>query len=71
MSNRLSPSRSTVGYAVRKPLVEWLATQDVAGARMLDVGCGERPAEGPCTHGGVVTLSTPSGPAHAGRMAAR
>ena len=45
MSDRLNPSRSTVGYAVRRPLLEWLTAQDVAGARMLDVGCGERPYE--------------------------
>jgi SAM-dependent methyltransferase len=45
MSGRLDPSRSTVGYAVRKPLLDWLSAQDVAGARMLDVGCGERPYE--------------------------
>jgi SAM-dependent methyltransferase len=45
MSGRLDPSRSTVGYAVRKPLLEWLAAQDVADARVLDVGCGERPYE--------------------------
>jgi SAM-dependent methyltransferase len=45
MSGRLDPSRSTVGYAVRKPLLDWLAAQDVAGARVLDVGCGERPYE--------------------------
>jgi len=45
VSDRLNPSRSTVGYAVRRPLLEWLTAQDVAGARMLDVGCGERPYE--------------------------
>jgi SAM-dependent methyltransferase len=45
MSDRLNPSRSTVGYAVRRPLLDWLTEQDVAGARMLDVGCGERPYE--------------------------
>ncbi|MEP6812481.1 MAG: class I SAM-dependent methyltransferase [Actinomycetota bacterium] len=45
MSDRLHPSRSTVGYAVRRPLLEWLTAQDVVGARMLDVGCGERPYE--------------------------
>jgi SAM-dependent methyltransferase len=45
MSGRLDPSRSTVGYAVRKPLLDWLAAQDVTGARVLDVGCGERPYE--------------------------
>jgi SAM-dependent methyltransferase len=45
MSDRLNPSRSTVGYAVRRPLLDWLTAQDVVGARMLDVGCGERPYE--------------------------
>jgi SAM-dependent methyltransferase len=45
VSDRLHPSRSTVGYAVRKPLLKWLTAQDVAGARVLDVGCGERPYE--------------------------
>jgi len=42
-SPRLNPRRTTVGYAVRKPLVTWLAAQDVAGLRVLDVGCGDRP----------------------------
>jgi SAM-dependent methyltransferase len=41
--SRLSPSRTSVQYAVRKPLVEWLRAQDVAGERVLDVGCGDRP----------------------------
>jgi SAM-dependent methyltransferase len=45
MSGRLDPSRSTVGYAVRKPLLEWLTAQKFAGARVLDVGCGDRPYE--------------------------
>jgi SAM-dependent methyltransferase len=45
MSGRLDPSRSTVGYAVRKPLLEWLTGQPFAGARVLDVGCGDRPYE--------------------------
>ena len=45
MSGRLDPSRSSVQYAVRKPLLEWLVAQDVAGARVLDVGCGDRPYE--------------------------
>jgi SAM-dependent methyltransferase len=45
MSGRLDPSRSTVGYAVRKPLLEWLTAQPFAGARVLDVGCGDRPYE--------------------------
>jgi len=41
--SRLEPSRTSVQYAVRKPLVEWLRAQDVTGARVLDVGCGDRP----------------------------
>jgi SAM-dependent methyltransferase len=40
---RLDPSRTSVQYAVRKPLVEWLRAQDVSGQRVLDVGCGDRP----------------------------
>jgi SAM-dependent methyltransferase len=43
MSDRLAPSRSSVQYAVRKPLLDWLATSDVRGLRVLDVGCGDRP----------------------------
>ena len=43
MSTRLDPSRTSVQYAVRKPLVEWLRAQDVTGRRVLDVGCGDRP----------------------------
>jgi SAM-dependent methyltransferase len=45
MSERLHPSRTSVQYAVRKPLLDWLASQDVAGATVLDVGCGDRPYE--------------------------
>jgi len=45
MSNRLHPSRASVQYAVRKPLLEWLRAQDVRGLRVLDVGCGDRPYE--------------------------
>jgi SAM-dependent methyltransferase len=41
--SRLEPSRTSVQYAVRRPLVDWLRAQDVAGARVLDVGCGDRP----------------------------
>ena len=41
--SRLAPSRSSVQYAVRKPLVDWLRRQDTAGLRVLDVGCGDRP----------------------------
>ena len=41
--SRLDPSRTSVQYAVRKPLVDWLRAQDVAGQRVLDVGAGDRP----------------------------
>jgi len=43
VSDRLDPSRTSVQYAVRKPLIDWLRAQDVSGARVLDVGCGDRP----------------------------
>ena len=45
MSTRLNPSRTSVQYAVRKPLLAWLDAQDVRGLRVLDVGCGDRPYE--------------------------
>jgi SAM-dependent methyltransferase len=45
MSGRLDPSRTSVQYAVRKPLLDWLASQQVAGLEVLDVGCGDRPYE--------------------------
>jgi 2-polyprenyl-3-methyl-5-hydroxy-6-metoxy-1,4-benzoquinol methylase len=45
MSTRLHPSRTSVQYAVRKPLLAWLDAQDVRGFRVLDVGCGDRPYE--------------------------
>lgn len=41
--SRLDPPRTSVQYAVRRPLVDWLRAQDVAGKRILDVGCGDRP----------------------------
>jgi len=41
--SRLAPSRTSVQYAVRKPLVEWLRRHDAAGLGVLDVGCGDRP----------------------------
>jgi SAM-dependent methyltransferase len=41
--SRLEPERTSVQYAVRRPLVEWLRAQDVGGLRVLDVGCGDRP----------------------------
>jgi SAM-dependent methyltransferase len=43
VSERLHPQWSSVQYAVRRPLVDWLAAQDVTGTRVLDVGCGDRP----------------------------
>ena len=43
--DRLQPSRSSVQYAVRRPLLDWLASQQVAGLEVLDVGCGDRPYE--------------------------
>ena len=45
MSERLDPSRTSVQYAVRKPLLAWLSSQQVAGLELLDVGCGDRPYE--------------------------
>jgi SAM-dependent methyltransferase len=45
VSGRLDPSRTSVQYAIRKPLLDWLRAQDVRGARVLDVGCGDRPYE--------------------------
>jgi SAM-dependent methyltransferase len=45
MSNRLDPGLRSVQYAVRAPLLAWLAAQDVTGLRILDVGCGDRPYE--------------------------
>jgi len=43
--SRLDPRLTSVQYAVRKPLLEWLRAQDVRGLRVLDVGCGDRPYE--------------------------
>jgi SAM-dependent methyltransferase len=39
------PSRGEPGWAVRKPLAEWLRREGAAagGARVLDVGCGLKP----------------------------
>jgi SAM-dependent methyltransferase len=41
----MHPSRSSVQYAVRRPLLDWLKSQDVTGLAVLDVGCGDRPYE--------------------------
>ena len=43
--DRLHPSRTAVQYAVRRPLIDWLSAQQVAGLEVLDVGCGDRPYE--------------------------
>jgi SAM-dependent methyltransferase len=45
VSDRLQPRRTSVQYAVRKPLIEWLASLNLSGMRVLDVGCGDRPYE--------------------------
>jgi SAM-dependent methyltransferase len=42
---RLDPRRTSVQYAVRRPLLTWLAEQRFAGLDLLDVGCGDRPYE--------------------------
>ena len=42
MSERLKPTRASVQYPVRRPLLEWLRAREVRG-RVLDVGCGDRP----------------------------
>ena len=41
--SRLEPSRTSVQYAVRKPLVDWLRTHRSDGGSVLDVGAGDRP----------------------------
>ncbi|HZS25126.1 MAG TPA: methyltransferase domain-containing protein [Gaiellaceae bacterium] len=63
MSGRLDPSRSSVQYAVRRPLVDWLRAVDVQGARVLDAGCGDRPYEA-LLHGAaeVVGFDVPGNP---------
>lgn len=45
MSGRLHPSRASVQYAVRRPLLDWLSAQTWQGLEVLDVGCGDRPYE--------------------------
>jgi SAM-dependent methyltransferase len=40
---RLAPRKTSVQYAVRRPLVEWLRLHSAGGADILDVGCGDRP----------------------------
>jgi SAM-dependent methyltransferase len=43
VSGRLDPSRTSVQYAVRRPLVDWLRAHATSSASVLDVGCGDRP----------------------------
>lgn len=43
MSGRLDPGRTSVQYAVRRPLVEWLRSHATPAKSVLDVGCGDRP----------------------------
>jgi len=62
MSGRLDPSRASVQYAVRKPLVEWLRRQPVGGARVLDVGCGDRPYDALLHGAEIVGFDVPGNP---------
>ena len=43
MNPRQAPPLASAQRAVRKPLVDWLRSYHVAGLRLLDVGCGDRP----------------------------
>jgi len=43
VSERMHPQRTSVQYAVRKPLLDWLRMQRFAQLRVLDVGCGDQP----------------------------
>ena len=62
MSSRTKPSRSSVQYAVRKPLLDWLAAQELAGMRVLDAGCGNRPYETVLRGADVVGFDVPGNP---------
>ncbi len=42
-ADRMNPRRNSVQWAVRRPLVDWLAGMDFDGLRMIDVGCGTQP----------------------------
>jgi SAM-dependent methyltransferase len=63
--DRMHPSRTTVQYAVRKPLLDWLRAQPVAGLRVLDVGCGDRPYERLLTGAAEIVGFDMPGNAHA------
>ena len=45
VADRMNPRLGSVQYAVRRPLVDWLAEMNFDGLRILDVGCGTRPYE--------------------------
>ena len=60
--SRLEPSRTSVQYAVRKPLVDWLRAQDLRGKRVLDVGSGDRPYDALFTGAGVTAFDVPGNP---------
>jgi SAM-dependent methyltransferase len=61
--SRIDPTRTSVQYAVRKPLLAWLRAQDVAGLRVLDVGCGDRPYDSLLTGAAeIVGFDVPGNP---------
>jgi SAM-dependent methyltransferase len=63
VSARLDPPRTSVQYAVRKPLIEWLRGRQVAGCRVLDVGCGDRPYDSLLTGSAeIVGFDVPGNP---------
>lgn len=63
MNERMRPRRTSVQYAVRAPLLAWLRSQRLAGLRVLDVGCGDRPyAELFAAAGEVVAFDVPGNP---------
>src|SRR5436305_15166518 len=62
MSDRLDPSRTSVQYAVRKPLVDWLRAQRFDGMRVLDVGCGDRPYDALFPGAEIVGFDVPANP---------
>jgi SAM-dependent methyltransferase len=60
---RLDPPLRSVQYAVRKPLVDWISAQPLAGLRILDVGCGDRPYDALLAEAaGVVGFDVPGNP---------
>lgn len=45
VADRLNPRRTSVQYAIRRPLAGWLEATSFDGLRVVDVGCGSRPYE--------------------------